>query len=225
MVASDHQEGASPDGSMSTLIIPERMPKLVRLSPETLIQHAQLDPDIAALAHVPDGLADVLEALSFEESFHMQMIRVLALGLGQREGVWWAILCARLEEALAKVMPSDALKLAERWVREQDDALRHEAFAKAQTEGMDQPASLACMAAFLSGPSLAPAGQPAHPPAPFVGNHSVATAVLAAHLASRASVAIGLTQLLLIGLDVAAGRDGRTLARQVYKTLSGEAGA
>ncbi len=216
---------AQPDASGVDLVIPLRMPKLSRVAPEHLVRHAHVDPDIAILAKEPDGLADVLEALSFEESFHPSMIRVLAMSLGPREGVWWAILCARLEEALAKVAPSDALKVAERWVREQEDGLRYDAFSKAQAEGMDQPASLTCMAAFLSGPSLAPPGQPAHPPAPFVASQSIATAVLSAHLASRASVAIGLTHLLVIGLDVAAGRDGRTLARQVYKALSGETGA
>jgi hypothetical protein len=220
MVAS-----AEPDSALAELVIPEKMPKLCQLEPDVLVKHANVDPVIAALAHAPDGLADVLEALSFEESFHINMVRVLALALGPREAVWWAILCARLEEALARQDPSNALKLAERWVREQEDELRYDAFAMAQTEGMDQPSSLTCMAAFLSGPSLAPVGQPAQPPAPYVGGQSVATAVIATHLASRASVAIGLTHLLVIGLDVAAGKDGRTLARQVYKTLLGETSA
>jgi hypothetical protein len=211
-----------PDGTIE-LVIPERMPKLSRLSPEVLVRHAQVHPDIAALADDPDGLADVLEALSFDESFHPAMIRVLALAMGVREAIWWAILTARLEEAVAKTPASPALKMAEQWVREQDDQLRYDAFAKAQSEGMDQPSSMVCMAAFLAGPSLAPPGQPVHAPAPFLAQQSVATAVLSAHLASRGSVAIGLTHLLVIGLDVAAGRDGRTLARHVYKLLSGEA--
>ncbi len=219
--------GVSPEGADDApldLVIPERMPKLLALTPEILIRHAQVDPDIAALANAPDGLADVLEALSFEDSFHALMVRVLALAFGPREGIWWAILCVRLEEALAGVEPSKALKLAERWVREQDDALRYEAFSMAQASGMDQPASLTCMAAFLCGPSLAPLGEPAQPPAPFIGKQSIATAVMSAHLASRASVAIELTHLLIIGLDVAAGRDGRTVARRVFKQLAQEAG-
>jgi hypothetical protein len=215
---------AEPDKGTLDLVIPDRMPKLARISADILIKHAQVDPDIAIMADTPDGLADVLEALSFEESFHPQMVRVLALALGPREAIWWAILCARLEEALAKESPSEALKLAERWVREQEDDLRYEAFEKAQKEGMDKPSSLVCMAAFLSGPSLAPAGQPAQAPAEFLGAQSVATAIISAHLASRSTIAIGLANLLVIGLDVAAGKDGRTLARRVYKELQGEQG-
>jgi hypothetical protein len=147
MVAPVQQDSAME------LVIPERMPRLTRLSPDQLVRYGHVHEDIAALAEDPDGLADVLEALSFDVAYYPAMIRVLALSLGVREGLWWAILAARLEEAVTRTPTSEAMKIAETWLREQDDQLRHVAFARAQAEGMDKPSSLVCMAAYLSGPS------------------------------------------------------------------------
>ena len=149
------------------------------------------------------------------------LLRALAWGLGDDDLLWWALLAARFEEALAdRPRPSRALAYAERWLRERDETIRYQIFALAQAEPPG-PGALAGYAAFASGPSLTPADEKPQPPPPGMAR-GAAQGVLLAAAAAPAMVASdhGFDVVNLIGLEVAAGRDGRAAARRALSAIA-----
>ena len=150
------------------------------------------------------------------------LVRVLAWGLGGDDLLWWALLAARLEEALSdRPDPSRALIMAERWLRERDESVRYQVFALAQAEARPSAGTLAAYAAFTAGPSLAPQDAPAQP-APAGAARGAAQGALTASAAAPAMAATGrgFDAVALIGLEIAAGRDGRAAARRALSALA-----
>jgi hypothetical protein len=125
---------------------------------------------LVAKCTAPAQAVDALEA----GGFLAEAARLVACGLPHREAVWWACMCARHTAPPDRAeADSAALAAAEAWVRRPSDELRRAAFAAGQAAGFATPEAWACVAAFWSGDSMSPAGQPAVPPPP----HLVATAV------------------------------------------------
>lgn len=157
-------------------------------------------------AQVSDAL-DRLEAAGFL----LEASRLLAHALPKREAVWWACMCA------AHTAPADlpeldrqARETAEHWVRQQTDPLRRTAMQQAEAGGFTTPEAWAAVAAFWSGDSMAPEGQPAVPPAPHLTGTAVAGAVaLAAARDAPARQATRLKRFLESGRNIAAGGPGR----------------
>ncbi len=161
---------------------------------------------IATCADAPAAL-DVLAA----GDLLSEAVKLLAHALPHREGVWWACMCARA------TMPADlpapdlaALEAAESWVRKPTDDSRRAAFAAAEQARFGSPEAWAGVAAFWSGDSMAPLGQPAVPPAPHLAGLAITGAV------TLASVRIDpkrqpkrLVRFIASGRDVASGGPGR----------------
>ncbi|MBV8576738.1 MAG: hypothetical protein JOZ58_17100 [Acetobacteraceae bacterium] len=153
---------------------------------------------------------EMLERLAVS-GFLTEATRLIAYALPRREAVWWACMCAR--HTAPPGMPElerRAVDAAEHWVRAQTDEARRTAFAKAQEAGFDSPGSWAAVAAFWSGGSMAPPGQPVVPPAAHLTGAAVAGAVaLAAVRMHPERQATRLGRFLDSGRDVAGGGTGR----------------
>jgi hypothetical protein len=184
--------------------------KLAEVELATVMDRATLAPE----AQVPlRGCADVGEAIVRLESagFASEAVRMLAHALPRREAVWWACMCS------ANTAPPDlpepdrlARETAEVWVRQQKDEQRRAAMAHAEAGGFQTPEAWSGVAAFWSGDSMSPLGQPAVPPPPHAVGGAVAGAV--ALSAVRGDVkrhAERLKRFLESGRNIAAGGPGR----------------
>ncbi len=158
-------------------------------------------------------VTDVPEALvRLEEAgFALEASRLAAHALPRREAVWWACMCAA-HTAPADLPDADrqARETAEHWVRQQTDALRRGAMQQAESGGFATPEAWAAVAAFWSGNSMAPEGQPAVPPGPHLAGTAVAGAVaLAAARGDPTRQPARLKRFLESARNIAAGGPGR----------------
>jgi hypothetical protein len=111
---------------------------------------------------------------------------VLAHGVSKREAVWWACQCARSvsgSKPPAKI--AEALQVAEKWVKDPSEDNRRPAEAAAKAAEIGTPAGCAALAAFWSGGSLSPPGQPVIPPDETLTAGAAADAVLLAAVATE----------------------------------------
>jgi uncharacterized protein DUF6931 len=176
----------------------------------TLRPHISLGAEAAAATEacteVPDALAR-LEAAGFL----LEAARLMAHALPKREAVWWACMCS-LHTAPPDLPETDrkARETAEHWVREQTDKVRRAAMEQAQTGNFATPEAWCAVAAFWSGDSMSPEGQPAVPPAPHLAGMAVAGAVnLAAARGDVTRQQARLRRFLESGRNIAAGGPGR----------------
>ena len=174
-------------------------------------------PAEAALAIQACGM--VSEALVALEAagFLLEAARLVAFALPKREAVWWASMCA-VHTAPPDLPDADraARETAEVWVRQQTDAVRRAAMAHAQDSEFATPEAWAAVAAFWSGDSMAPEGQPNVPPPSHLTGTAVAGAV--ALSAVRGNVrrrTARLQRFLESGRDIAAGGAGRLAAEEI----------
>lgn len=155
---------------------------------------------------VPDALAR-LEA----SGFLVEATRLMAHALPKREAVWWGCMCAGhtaptgLPEADQKCR-----RAAEDWVRQQSEASRYAAWTLAQASGCQTPEAWTAIAAFWSGGSMAPEGQPAVPPQPHFTGVAVAGVIgLAAVRGDVTRRDARLRRFLESGRNIAVGGPGR----------------
>ena len=108
-------------------------------------------------------------------------VQLLTRMMPPREGVWWAVQCVA-SSLTPEARPQElaALKAAETWVTDMTEVSRYAAFEAAKKARLGSSANCAAMAAFLSGPSLAPLGSDLVPPPPDFPAQMVAGTVMAA---------------------------------------------
>jgi hypothetical protein len=145
-----------------------------------------------------------------DAGFLTEAAKVMAHALPKRECVWWACMCAR------HTTPPDAeadvatVSSAEAWVRNQTDETRREAFDHAQRGNFASAEAWAAVAAFWSGDSMSPLGQPKTPPAPHLaGTAAIGSVTLAAVRTDPARRDERLRRFLASGREIAAGGAGR----------------
>ncbi|HEX2943572.1 MAG TPA: hypothetical protein VHO91_21130 [Rhodopila sp.] len=136
--------------------------------------------------------------------------RLCAHALPARERVWWAARCAR---ATADASLSDAdlkaCELAEEWVRHRTHDRRRAAMDAALRAGCTTAEAWTAVAAFWSGDSMAPAGQPKVPPAPHLAGTAVVGAIILASVRTFPQrQEARLRRFLRSALDIAAGGAG-----------------
>jgi hypothetical protein len=154
------------------------MATLIKLRRELgdVLPLAKLEPPAAAL------VADCIETeMAIERLIAsgdlMSAVRLGAFALPRREAVWWASMCATYTAPASQPrIESDAREAAELWVHHQDDETRRRAMDLARQAGFAAPECWVAVAAFWSGDSISPVGQPVVLPAP----HLVGTAVIGA---------------------------------------------
>lgn len=175
-----------------------------------LIPHLDLSPEASA---VTTGANRVEEALSKLEAagFLIEATRLMAHALPKREAVWWSCMCA------AHTAPSDLPEqdqqcrgAAEDWVRQQNERARYIAWDMAQASDFGTPEAWTAVAAFWSGGSMAPEGQPAVPPQPHFTGLAVAGVIgLAAVRRDVTRRDARLHRFLESGRNIAVGGPGR----------------
>ena len=185
------------------------LPKLAAALPAEVRANLALSAEAAqAIA----GASDTESALAALETrgLALDAIRLLAHALPRREAVWWACMCARHTAPAPPPPLAHCLEAAELWVRKPADDTRRAAYARAEAAGFDSPEAWACTAAFLSGDSMAPAGQPLVPPAPHQAGLAVAGAVTLASVRERPALQPQrLGAFIASARQIAAGGTGR----------------
>ncbi len=186
------------------------LPKLAApLAP--LLARLQLPPEAAKLLDGAKTAAEGVERLA-AKGLNSEAVHLTAHALPKREAVWWACMCAQaVPDKAMPAVDTAARTAAEAWVRQPaDDGLRRAAWDAAQATAFQSPEALAAAAAFFSGSSLSPAGQPEVPPADELTGRAVGGAVLLASVRGkpeRATARLG--RFLAAARDIAAGGAGR----------------
>jgi len=183
--------------------------KLDRAGLPTLLPRMQLSDDAAK--HVADCSlgSEAMERLA-SAGMLIDAARLCAHTLPPREAVWWASRCAvaTASDALPEA-DREARSLAEAWVRQPADETRRAAMDKAQSTGFTSPEAWAAVAAFWSGDSMSPLGQPKVPPAPHLTGTAVSGAVILASVRDRPERQLErLRRFLESARDIAAGGAG-----------------
>lgn len=126
------------------------------------------------------SVSEFLDAL-IEQQRWIDAVQIMARMMPSRESVWWASQCAA-SCCGPETRPQEmrALRAAETWVTEMTEESRYTAFEAAQKARLGSPANCIAMAAFVSGPSLAPRDSDPVPPAPDLAGQMVAGTVMAA---------------------------------------------
>jgi hypothetical protein len=184
--------------------------KLIGGDLAALMPHLALSPEAAAAIAGCTQVPVALERLE-QAGFLTEATRLVAHALPKREAVWWACMC--VSHTAPPDLPSidrAACEAAEEWVRQQTDKTRRIAFDHAQAGGCKSPEAWAAIAAFWSGDSMSPEGQPAVPPAAHLAGRAAAGAVALASV--RGDVTrrqARLRRFLESGRNIAAGGPGR----------------
>lgn len=152
----------------------------------------------------------VLLSRLFEGEHYMDAINVLAHALPKREATWWACLSAR--DALPEIpdeLELAAIEAAEAWVYKQKEKQRRVAEKATAATDFQCPGAWAAMAAFWSGPSMAPAESPEVPPSDNLTGKAVSGAVMLSAVRDEPQLAAEKHKRFLEqGLDIAAGGKG-----------------
>jgi len=172
--------------------------------------HLALEAEAAQLIARCTEAAEALDRLE-ASVFLVEATRLFAHALPKREAVWWACMCvAHTAPGDLPAADREAREAAKDWVRQQTDKARRLAWDRAQASGCTSPEAWAAIAAFWSGDSMAPEGQPAVPPAPhFTGTAAAGAVALAAVRGDPARRNDRLHRFLESGRNVAAGGPGR----------------
>lgn len=150
----------------------------LRFQRSVLQDKADLSPAAhAALALAPHPTR-FIEDLS-EGGNARDAVYALALMLPHRQAVWWACLAARLlPDSESSADNRAAIEAAERWVQSAAPGDAEQAGAIAERSDSGRAPAWAAMAAFWSGPSIAPRGQQAVQPAAHLPGVAVRTAMI-----------------------------------------------
>lgn len=142
--------------------------------------HLKLSPEAQRLLKEGQTLAS-FQALLVEKDLYADAIRVSAACLPPAHVVWWGMLCLW---SLARPEPTPpfraVLQAVLAWLREPSDQHRRNAEAAGRAAGITTPAGGLGLAVFLSGGSLAPAGQPAVGPEPHLAAKTLSAALVQA---------------------------------------------
>jgi len=177
---------------------------------QPLVASMELAPGVREAVGACATAADAIAVLEGRGGF-ADAARVAAHALPKREAVWWACMCARSNPGRPQ-RPEDtaALEAAEAWVRRPEEAARRAAHAAAARAGFSSAEAWAAMAAFWSGGSMAPEGQPVVPPSEdLTGKAAIGSLLMAAarHEPHRAEER--LRRFLGAARDIASGGAGR----------------
>ncbi len=177
---------------------------------------------LAALGYA-SGPQDLLATL-IQAGQPQDAISALAQMLPRRQAVWWACLAVRLIPDLAS-RPAEllAVEIGESWVQGQrvDDTER--AAAAAELCPFESPAGLVALATAWAGPSLAPRGQQAVPPAPHLTGAAVRGALILTVHDPAIAGRIGMADLFAIGTALMQGDVGRKAQESVRDRLASAA--
>lgn len=164
---------------------------------------AELSEEALALLRPESQPPDYINLL-IEKNLFADAVRFLAHALPKREGVWWGWICAKKSSGEAPPPTvKTSLEATEKWISQPTDEHRRAAYAAAEAAPFSTAAGCAGLAAFFSGPSLAPPDLPPVPPGEFLFAKAVSGAVIFAAVSSEPEKAPDkFKQFLSQGMDV-----------------------
>ena len=185
------------------------MSKLEATTLAAILPHLELSADAVACLAGAERPTEAVARLA-ASGFLIEAARLCAHALPRREAVWWAARCA--EATAPPTLPDadrEARARAEDWVRRVSDETRRAAMTRAELAGFLSPESWVAVAAFWSGDSMAPLGQPKLPPAPHLTGTAVTGAVILASVRGQPErQPARLRRFLDSAHDIAAGGTG-----------------
>src|SRR5215831_1215878 len=140
-----------------------------------------------------------------DNELHIDAVKFLAHALPRREAVWWAWVCARKASGPEPATPiKHALDAAERWIVQPTEEHRRQALVFGEAADFGTAAGCACLAAFMTGGSLAPADAPVVPPGEFMTAKAVFGSVTLAAVATEPdSAPAKFGEFMKLGIEVA----------------------
>ena len=148
-------------------------------------------------------------------------IYALALMLPHRQAVWWVCLAARLLPDLERRKPDlAAIAGAERWVQTGSGGDAEHAGELANACDPDFAPAWVATSAYWSGPSIAPRGQQAVPPAPHLPGVAARIALLLLTQEPAFAGRIAFEDWLAIGLALMSGGNGGQAQAELRGRLS-----
>jgi hypothetical protein len=155
---------------------------------------------------------------------HRDAVAALALMLPRRQAIWWSCLAVRLIPDLAdRPVEQLAVDTAESWVRSQSEADAERAGGTAELCLPDMAAGYAAWGAFWCGASLAPRGQQAVAPAPFLPGVAARSVMILLTVDPVFGGRLKMADLLEIGSAIMLGDLGRNAQAAVRNRLFAEA--
>jgi Family of unknown function (DUF6931) len=182
-----------------------KLAKIAERSPREVCARADLGAE--ALALLDDGLQpEAFLRVLLERELYADATKYLAHALPKRETVWWGLLVVRSQLGEAPpAEPAAVLAAAERWVRQPTDEHRYGAMKAAEGD-MGSPASMVGIAAFMSGGSMAPAGnETVAPPAHLTGTMVASAVILCAVSPDPLAAPAKYKAYLAQGIEIAKG--------------------
>lgn len=193
----------------------------LRFQRSEIEQHADLSDDGRRRLGQVSHPVKLIEALQGEGN-HRDACNALTLMLPHRQVVWWGCLAARLLPDLeARAADLAAVAGAERWVQSHADADAEAADALAEACDRARAPAWVATAAYWGGPSLAPRGQQAVPPAPYLPGRAIRVALLLLGLEPTLAGRCGYAEWLEIGAALMRGDNGQSIQTSLRARLFG----
>lgn len=189
------------------------MSELVKVKAKTaaeLLQHFEVAEENQPLVQADMTPLACIQALA-ENRCYNDAVKLIAHALPKREAVWWACLAARHAAGDSELDADNAAAMGavEDWVKQPSEENRQLAKKWSDKTGHKSAASWAATAAYWSAGSMAPEGQPAVAPPPYLYAHAVAGSVsLAAALPDPDQAEVKFRRYIKQGLNLAAGGRG-----------------
>ena len=160
--------------------VPDRLPRITASSAAEVCKHWKLQPTAEASltgAQTPSQFLGVLQ----EKELGDDMVKFLAYGLPDRDGVAWAIECiAKLSQEQMAPADAQALRTAQAWVESPTEANRAVAAAAAAKTDFQNPSAWAAQAAAWAQAGAPSPASKAAPPPQRLAPHAIAGCVLLA---------------------------------------------
>jgi len=174
-----------------------------------IIGHFELEDEANDLYKEDLTTIEFLELLMSKE-LYMDAITLLSHSLPKREAVWWACICAKKhQEAVNDELFNKTLTAAEKWVYDPSEKNRRVAEFYAEKGQYETAASWVAAAAFWSGDSIMPEGEPAIAPAEYLYSHAVRGCIITCvGMNEESSIEDSYQLYLSHGLNIANGGNG-----------------
>jgi hypothetical protein len=160
--------------------VPAQLPKITAPTAAQIAQTSQPNSAAQQLLNPQQTPSQYLNVLH-EKQMGDEMVKTMAHGMPDREGVWWASQSA--EKVSDKLPPDDlqAMKAAQAWAKNPTEATQAAAAAAAAKTNLQGPGALAAQGAAWAQPTTPPAAPAgAVPAAPRLTPLAVSGAVLLA---------------------------------------------
>lgn len=174
-----------------------------------LIKHFELEDEAQELFDESLTTTDFLDKL-MSNNMYMDAITLLSHSLPKREAVWWACICAKKhQEDVDDELFTQSIEAAEKWVYDPTEKNRRVAEFYAEKGKYETAASWAAAAAFWSGESIMPEGEPIVAPAEYLYSHAVRGCIITCvGMNEAASIDESYQTYLSHGIDIASGGNG-----------------